>query len=61
MLTALLIVMLVAVVVMAGFTVYGLFNGCPFAWLWFCLGGLGHVVELIGQLVSGIIEAVAGD
>lgn len=56
MITALLIVL--AILILTGMVglVVGMANGCPFAWLQVAFGGMGTMCELLGAVITAIVE-----
>ncbi len=54
MTTALAILLLALLLVGVGCMVNAMMNGCPFAWVWYIMGGMESTMQLIGTLFEAI-------
>jgi hypothetical protein len=61
LLTMLTILLIVVLLIGLGCMVNSMMNGCPFAWVWYIMGGMESTVQLIGTLFEAITSGSSSE
>jgi bacteriorhodopsin len=61
MLTVLTILLVLVLIAGVGCLLNAMISGCPFAWVWYIMGGMGSTINIIISLVTHITNINSND